>query len=206
MSALIKGTEVTDGGSVTLKATEGGLLIAVPPQIIWTAKGYGFQAMATSAIAGLVVRPSTTAAATLYNKSTTKLLIIERVMVHQLVSGTAQSMFGLWLCSHPAGMVAPTNDITVRNSTNGGSAGGSDTIFDNGATVADDGWFPWGDWGEVEATGVLPGCQLSAEIGGRIIIPPTGALSAHVVAGTVDEDFTIGFHWFEIPITELTIS
>ena len=202
--AIVKGTQATNGDAVTIKTSEGGILANMPYSVLWTAKGYGYQAMATSAIAGLVVRPSTTAAATLRNNSSNKLLVIERAMVHQLVSGAAQSMFGLWLCSHPVGMATVTNDITVRNSTNGGAAGGSETSFDNGATVTDDGWFPWGTWGEVEATGVLPGCQLDVFVGGRIIVPPTGAISAHVVAGTVNEDFTIGFHWYEVPVSELT--
>ena len=204
--AIIKGTQVSDGGSVTLKATEGGILAVIDRSVLWTARGYGFQTMATTAIAGLVVRPGTTAAATLRNNSSNKLLVIERAMVHQLVSGAAQSRYGLWLCSHPEGMAAVTNDITVRNSTNGGAAGGSETSFDNGATVVDDGWFPWGTWGDVEPTGVLPGSQLDVLIGGRIIVPPTGGLSAHIVASSVNEDFTIGFHWFEIPVSELTNS
>lgn len=201
MQAKIRAMKSSAGVEADVVSLESGILAVCPIQVLWTAKGYGRQAMATSAIAGLVVRPTTTAAATLYNNGSDN-FVMERAMVHQLVSGAAQSFAGIWLCVHPIGMTAPTNDITIRNSTAGKTAG-TTGIFDNGATVVDDGWFPWGDSVQIEETGVLPGSQISAEIGGRIIIPPTAAISAHVVASSVDEDFTIGFHWFEVPTSEL---
>jgi hypothetical protein len=201
MTAKMRAIKEVDGDEVDVKATERGMLHNLPYKVVWTAKGYGWQAMATSAIAALVVRPSTTAAATLFNNSTDKNYVIERVMTHQLVSAAAESRFGIWLCVHPVGMTAPTNDITVRNNTRGLTAG-TEGIFDNGATVVDDGWFPWGESRDVEPTGVLPGAQVCAEINGRIILPPTSAISAHIVASSVNEDFTIGFHWFAVPISE----
>ena len=191
------------GSEVDLKATDGGVLANLPYSVLWTAKGYGFQAMATAAVAALVVRPTTTAAATLRNNSTTKVLVIERVFAHWLVSTAAQTFAGLWVCVHPAGMAAVTNDITVRNSTNGGAAGGSETSFDNGATVTDDGWFPWGSQIETSATGVLPGATSIAEVGGRLIVPSTAGISLHVVSGLVGDTFTGGFFWYEVPESEL---
>ena len=191
-----------------VRVTEGGVLITTTEKRLWTAKGYGYQAMATAAIAALVVRPTTVAAATLFNNESGggKHYVIERVMTHQLVSTAAQARFGIWLCTHPVGMTPPTNDITVRNNTSGKGAGGSVSVFDNGATVADDGWFPWGNSVDVEPTGVLPGAQISAEVDGMIIIPPQAGLSAHIVASLVGDTFTIGFHWFEVPESELNVA
>ena len=203
MQTKIRAMKSSANVEVDAQASDGGVLVVMDAKVIWTAKGYGRQAMATSAIAGLVVRPTTTAAVTLYNNGSDN-FVIERVMVHQLVSGAAASFAGVWLCVHPVGMTAPTNDITIRNSTRGKTAG-TTGIFDNGATVVDDGWFPWGDSVQVEFTGILPGSQISAEVGGRIIIPPTAAISAQVVSSSVDEDFTMGFHWFEVPISELVM-
>ena len=97
-------------------------------------------------------------------------------------------------------MSAHTADITEIKSTSGKNGYSGAAIFDNGATVADDGWFPWGPAGEVESAGVLPGSQVCPEINGRIIVPPQAGLSAHVVAGLVGDTFTLGFHWYEVQL------
>jgi len=185
---------------------QNGMLYTLPYHVIWTAKGYGKQAMATSAVASLIVRPTDTAIATLFNVSGSGVnLVIERAFAHNLVA-VANSAFAIWLCVHPAGMALPSNNITVRNSTNGKAAGGSNTYFDNGATVLDDGWFPWlsADGHTVAVT--TPGGVAIAEIGGRIIIPPTGGLSLSVVSVTAAVTTTCGFHWFEVPTGELVLS
>jgi hypothetical protein len=193
------------GQDVDVHAFKNGMLWTVPYQVVWTAKGYGYQAMATAAVAALVVRPTTVAMATLYNNNAAggKHLVIERAFAHNLVA-VANSNFGLWLCVHPEGMTKPTNDITVRNSLNGKAAGGSNTIFDNGATVVDDGWFLWGDAGTT-ITVTTPGGHLNAEVGGRIHIPPTAALSIQVVAITTSATFCPGFHYYEVPASELGV-
>ena len=187
-----------------IKATPGGLLYTLPQSVIWTAKGYGRQIMATAAVAALVVRPTTVAMATLFNNSGNKNYVIDRAFAHNLV-GAANSVYGLWLCVHPVGMTAPTNDITTaRSSTNGGAAN-ADGIFDNGATVLDNGWFPWGKSGHT-VTVTTPGEQLEVDIAGRIILPPTAAISLHVVADVTGATFTAGFHWYAVPESELAIN
>lgn len=193
------------GTEVNLRASEGGILASLPYGVLWTAKGYGREAMATSAVAALVVRPTTVAIATLHNNSGSgKVLVIERAFGHNLV-GTANSVYSIWLCVHPVGMAAPTNDITVRNSTHGAAAGNSSTRFDNGATVIDDGWFPWGG-SEHTVTITTPGGVIYAEVGGRIVIPETAGISLSVVADVTGATFTCGFHWFEVPATELAVA
>lgn len=204
MSMEVKVLGITESGDEKkLKSTLGGQLYTIPQSLIWTAKGYGWQAMATAAVAALVVRPSTVAMATLFNNSGNKNYVIDRAFAHNLV-GAANSVYGLWLCVHPVGMTAPTNDITVRNSNSGKSAG-TEGIFDNGATVNDNGWFPWGKSGHT-VTVTTPGEQLEAEIGGRIILPPTAAISLHVVADVTGATFTPGFHWFAVPEAELGVN
>lgn len=194
------------GADVAVKASDGGILHNLPYAVVWTAMGYGKQAMATAAIAALVVRPSTTSMLTIYNPSgNSKHLVIERAFAHNLVTAIEENG-GLWLCSHPVGMTAPTgNNITVRNSTNGQAAGGSGTIVDTAESISDDGWFPWGasEWTNLDGT--VPGGQLEAQIGGRIIVPPGAGLSIHVVASTTVNTYTCGFHWFEVPRTELKV-
>jgi hypothetical protein len=191
-----------DGSEGDVKMSTGGTLYSINTPRVWTAKGYGWSAIATSAVAALVVRPSTTAAVTLFN-NTTKNFVIERAFSHNLV-GVANSSYGIWVCVHPVGMTAPTNDITIRNSTSGLTAG-TEGIFDVGATVVDNGWFPWGDAGHA-VTVTVPGGQIEAKIDGRIVLPPTSAISLQVVADTTSATFCSGLHWYSVPITEFAVN
>lgn len=188
---------------VNVRGTKAGQVYTAEQAMIWTAKGYGYSAMATAAVAALVVRPTTTAMLTLFNNSGNKNFVIERVFGHNLVAA-AQSDYGLWLCVHPVGMTAPTNDITVRNSMSGKASGGNG-IVDVGATVLDNGWFPW-DISGTTVTVTTPGRQIEASVKGRIILPPTAAISLHVVASVTGATFTCGFHWFEVPQDDLNVN
>ena len=199
--AVIKGTQAVGGNSVLIKTTEKGEVAIADIGRIWTAKGYGLQAMATTAVASLIVRPTTVAIATLYN-NTSKNFIIERVFAHNLVS-IANGQFGIWLCLHPKGMTAPTNDITVRNRTDGQPAE-TEGMFDNGATVNDDGWFPWGE-NSTSVTATVPGSLAQALVDGRLIVPPTGGISASCVGQTAAVTVCMGFHWYSVPVTDFAL-
>jgi hypothetical protein len=200
--ALIQATQTALGGVVPVKASEAGSLITITQQMIWTARGYGYQAMATTGVAPLVVRPDTTAMATLFN-NTTKNFVIERVFAHWLVPAAVTTAC-LWICVHSVGMTAPTNDITVRNSTSGQGTT-PEGLFDNGATVVDNGWFPWFQDAYV-LTVTTPGGVLQGDVAGRIILPPTAAISMQVVASTAGVNrFCGGFHWFSVPSNELYV-
>lgn len=208
METKIRG--IRDGGSgeeVAIKASLHGSLLAsqyLPYGALLTAKGDSWQIMATAAIAALVVRPTDTAMLTLWNGEAAggKSYIIERVFTHALVTGTQQDMFGIWLQLNDIGMTQPaTAPITAITSNRGVANYGGNAIVDVGHTVVDiAAWFPWGPYGEAEATGVLPGSIACAEINGRIIVPPTAGLSVTVVAGTTDVDCCCGFHWYEAVI------
>ncbi len=200
MSLLMNGNNQS-GEEVRLQATEGGVLYTASYSLLWTAKGYGFQAMSTTSAAAVVVRPSTTSLVTLRNTSTTKVLVMERGFAHMLV-GDSQSDYCLWFCVHPPLSTAQTNDITVRNPTNCGVAGGSSTTFDIDTAVADDGWFPFGQ-AYTTVTDTTPGGILTAEFGGKLIVPSMAAISLQVVASKNTGLFTAGFHWFEVPVAEL---
>lgn len=199
LKALIRGSS---DSARRVEATSRGDVFVVqglPPYTEITRQGGGYSAMATVAVAALVVRPSTVAMATLFNNEGKggKSLIMDRAFAHNLV-GTANSVYSIWLCLHPVGMAAPTNDITVRNSHSGkpGTVSGSQTMFDNGATVVADGWFPWGG-SEHTVTVTTPGGVVYAEINGRLIVPPQAGISLQVVADVVGATFTAGFSWYE---------
>lgn len=173
-----------------------------PPYAEMARRNLGWQVMNTSAVAALVVRPSTAALATLYNNNTSAsqiALIIDRIFAFNLVTTAALSDFSVWACIHPTGRAADTADITAFKSTSGkaGSyAGGA--IFDNGATVTDDGWFPVSLTPNViHGVGVTPSHALAIPVDGRFVVPPTAAISIHVVASIVGLTFTGGFSFFE---------
>lgn len=203
METDIKGYYSGPGGVLIptrLATTKGGALRtaqSLPPYAELAREGYGFSAMTTSAGAALVVRPSTTSLVTLWNgeQGGGKSLIIDRAFAHNLV-GTANGVYGLWLCIHPVGMTKPTNDITVRNSNSGKVSSDSLTIMDAAAGVNADGWFPWGKSGHT-VTITTPGEQLEAIIEGRLIVPPSAAISLAIVADVTGATFTAGFSWYE---------
>jgi hypothetical protein len=200
--ANVKVQQEIGGDQVYAKAIESGEQVTADITRVWTAKGYGWQAMATTAVASLIVRPDTVAIITFYN-NTAKNFVIERVFSHSLVS-IADGNFSIWLCVHPTGMTAPTNDITVRNSTIG-LAAGTEGIFDNGATVVDNGWFPWGV-SQTTVTATVPGTVAEAHVAGRIIVPPTAAISGSCVGQTAVITQCMGIHYFSVPVTEFALS
>lgn len=152
----------------------------------------------SAAVAGLVVRPDTTSHLTIWNGENEggKTLVIDRIFCFQLVSAAAASLYTMWYCMHLS-MTKPTNDIiTLRGSGDGRTPDLSVVIADVDATVLDDGWFPCGGDGMVEATGVLPGGGTEWECNGRLIVPPTHGISLAVSASSVGEDFTVGAAWW----------
>ena len=182
----------------------GNLLVAggMPPYAELTRRGTGWSAMNTTALAALVVRPSTLANFTLFNNEPEGGLsyIIDQAFAFNLVTTAAQARSGLWICVHPRGLVSPTNDITARGSYSGKANYGGRAIADTNMTVTDNGWIPVGQTTDVEPTGVLPGSVLTWQAEGRVIVPPQCGFSTQVVSSVVGNTFTSGVSWHEIQL------
>ena len=183
----------------------GNLLVAqgYPAGVELSRLGSGWSAIATAAVAALVVRPGTTAAITLWNGEAPggKSYVIDRFFTHNLVSTAAIHKFGIWATVHPPGMTNPGVDI-ARSATN--LTGNTGKTY-NGAgvvgvaeTVVDNGWYPWGSGGDITVTNLTPGAHADAEVAGRLIIPPSGGISLQVVSGVVGDTFTTGLSWYEV--------
>jgi len=202
--AIVKGTSEIAGAQNYIKTTTNGELVTADLTRIWTAKGYGRMAIATAAVAAVVVRPSTTAIASLYN-TTSNNFIIERAFAHELVSA-AVTTANIWLCIHPKGTIVAgyANDITARGGCSGNNETG-DGYFDIEDTVADAGWFPWSENYGYALTTTTPSVVLMANVNGRLIIPPTAGISISVVASVNTATFTCGFHWFSVPASEFAV-
>ena len=167
-----------------------------------TRQGLGWSVINTTAIAALVVRPSTVAMGTLFNANgagSNICFIMDRAFAFNLV-GTANNNYGIWLCVHQRGMAAPTQDfpkgVTTNWKGNTGRQYNGSAIYDTGATVVDDGWYPWGASNR-NVTVTTPGGQVDVNIEGRLIVPPQAAISITVVADVVGATFTAGFSWYE---------
>lgn len=161
---------------------------------------YHESAIATAAVAALVVRPTTAAAFTIWNGESIggKSLVIDRVFSHNLVSTAVKTYHGLWYCMH-LNMTKPTNDITtLRGTGDGREPDNSIVVVDVGATVLNDGWFPAGEGGAVSETGTTPQSISQWEVRGRLRVPPRHGMSIHVVASLVGETFTSGISWWRM--------
>lgn len=178
----------------------------LPTYVELSRLGGGYSAIATAAVEALVVRPGTAAAFTLWNGEAAggKSYVIDRLFTHNLVTTAAIEYFGIWACVHPAGMTNPGVDI-ARSATNiTGNTGrtyGGQGVVGVAETVVDNGWYPWGSGNRNSVTATIPGGQADVEIGGRLIVPPSGGISLHVVSGiATGNDFTSGLSWFEVQL------
>ena len=194
-----KGIAVTDAGDQYVVA-------AAAPYAELTRLGGGYSVIATSAVVGLVVRPSTVAQITVWNGENAggKSYVIDRLFTHNLVSTSALSLYSIWACVHPAGMTDPGEDIAASATNITGNSGrryNGSGIVGVAETVVDNGWYPWATSVEVTQATVLPGSHLVAEVAGRLIVPPQGGISLTVVCSlTSTVTFTTGLSWYEVQL------
>ena len=186
----------------SLQANEKSELIVaggLPPYTEMTRRGNGWGTMSTSAVAGLVVRPSTTAAFEIFNGYATggKSLIIDRLFWFNLVSAQVAQGFTGWACVTAAKAAVTSGSFVVRG--NSGKAYGGPVIAAASTTILDSGWFPWavGSTKAIEATVTPNGGAVAIDVGGRLIVPPQCSLCLHAVAQTTASTFTQGAQWYE---------
>lgn len=173
----------------------------LPPYTEMTRKGNGWSVMSVTAVAGLVVRPSTVCALELWNGYSTggPSLIIDRLFWFNLVSTNVIEGFSGWAQVTTAKAAPSTASLAMRG--NSGKAYGGSAINAIGTTVIDSGWFPWGNAISKGAGGVVPFGAITANVEGRLIVPPGSSLCLHVVSSLVGETFTQGASWYEETLT-----
>lgn len=189
-------------GSVALNQLREQLVAAgLPRGAEMTRRGRSWATMSTSAVAGLVVRPSTVAAFELFNNYATggRSLIIDRLFWFNLVSTNVIEGFSGWAAVTAPKAAPSTASLTVRGAS--GQAYGGPVFAAVGTTVADSGWFPWSNAYQKGAGGVVPFGAVTAEVDGRLIVPPQSSLCLHVVSSLVGQTFTQGASWYEEQIT-----
>jgi hypothetical protein len=188
----------------TAQLNELGEQIAVqglPAYTEMTRKGRGWSTMSVTAVAGLVVRPSTVCAFELWNGYQTggASLIIDRLFFFNLVSTNVIEGFSGW-AQVTAAKAAPTSAALVIRGNSGKAYSGS-AVNAVGTTVTDSGWFPWSNAYNKGAGGVVPFGAVTANVEGRLIVPPGSSLCLHVVSSLVGQTFTQGASWYEETIS-----
>lgn len=175
----------------------GGL----PAGTEYTRQGKRWSMMSVAAVAGLVVRPSTTAALEIHNGYDTggPSLIIERLFWFNLVSTNVVESYGGWAMVTKL-KSAPTAEATALVLSPIGDTYGGSVIGDFSTTVVDNGWYPWGGFTK-GAAGVTPQAPIVAEVAGRLIVKPGHSLCLHVVSSLVGQTFTQGAEWIEETIS-----
>ena len=176
----------------------------MPPYAEMTRLGQGWSAISVLAVAGLVVRPGTVAAAEIWNGYAAggPSLIIDRMFWFNLVSTNVIEGFSGW-ASVTAAKATPSAGANVTVRGNSGKAYGGSVVFGLGTTVTDSGWFPWGNAISKGAGGVVPFGAITVEVEGRLIVPPQCSLCLHVVSSLVGQTFTQGASWYERTITNV---
>jgi len=196
-----KGNVNNQGTAQGNELNEALVAQGLPPYTEMTRKGNSYATMSTSAVAGLVVRPSTVAAFEIFNgyASGGKSLIIDRLFFFNLVSTNVIEGFSGWAAVTAAKAAVSSGSFVVRG--NSGKAYGGPVIAAASTTVIDSGWFPWGTAISKGAGGVVPFGAICVEVAGRLIVPAQCSLCLHVVSSLVGQTFTQGASWFEEQLT-----
>jgi hypothetical protein len=195
------GTKLNYGSAVGNETNEQLIAQGMPSHTEMTRKGRGWGLMSTSAVAALVVRPSTTAALEIYNGYSTGIaLVIDRIFAFNLVSTNVAEFGSVWAMVTAPKAAPSTASFTIAGlsgKTYGGAVIGavSTTVIDN------KGWFPQGNGFSKTAGGVVPFGVIEAQIDGRIIVPPLCSLCLHSVAALVGDTYTHGATWYEETMT-----
>ena len=183
-------------GAGDLISTGGG---AYPRYAEMSRRGGGYAVMATSAVAALVVRPTTLAGLSVQNNRSGYVMVVDRLFAHELVTSTTGLGGGAALYAMvSAGAVADLTDAALVISSFQGKPAATKTVLTQaGATVVDNGWFPYGGTVKKESAGaVVPGGVLEALVEGRIIVPYKATLNLTAVSGYAADTFTHGCAWY----------
>ncbi len=173
----------------------------LPPYTEMTRKGRGWATMSVTAVAGLVVRPTGTCALELWNGNAlgSYSLIIDRLFWFNLVSTAVAEAFSGWAQVTSSKAAPSSASLVVRG--NSGKAYQGAVVNAIGTTVADSGWFPWGNNFGLVSGFVTPLGAIEARVEGRLIVPPQCSLCLHVVSSLVGQTFTQGASWYEDVLT-----
>ena len=198
---------IREGGSVEELNLKGGVRgdlhtsDYLAPYGTLTSLGMGMIVGCTTAVAALVVIPTTTSLLTLFNGEAAGGLsyVIDRFFASGWAGDESHTgMSTLWACIHHSGQTMGNADLTID--TLDGDPYGGNAIADVGASVDNDVWYPWSLPQFSGDMDTFTGQSLNYDVQGRIVIKPTYAVSLHVVSADADQTWKVGLSWHEVQI------
>ncbi len=164
-------------------------------------KNRHFSSMAVLAVAGLVVRPTVTAAFEIWNGYSDKSLIITDIFTFNLVATAIQGTYTPWaMVTAPKAAPSAGANVTI-NSQSGRSAPSGPVICGLGTTVVANGWRPVGTGPAFGLGTATPGGGIVQDQQGKFVVPPGCSLCLHTVSQTTAWTFQNGAAWIEEVIT-----
>ena len=201
LRALVRGGQTSGGYRALRSNSEDEQIFAqgLPPYTELARRGLSWATMSTSAVAGLVVRPTVAAAFEIFNgyQDGGKSLVIDRLFAFQLVSTAVNNGAGIWAMVTTPKAAVTSGTFAVNGNTGKTYAG--PVIAAASTVVVDVGWFPWGPQ-YIGTNAATPGGAWEAQVEGRLIVPPKCSLALHVVSSIVGDTFTQGASWYEIQL------
>jgi hypothetical protein len=202
----------SDGAEVTPELSEGGetLISQVFPErseLVRLGNSYHAQLVTGSAFTFVNAWPTTRAEVIIFNRDASRSYLIDRVWMLNITSQAGAQPFALigqiLPASHVA-TIATAADVTtvLRRNLLGKSTGvGSSATF----AIANTAFAIANQWFQL-AQNVFPmttnlGGSCSAEVFGRIIVPPGGGFALAGVAGTAAGTAILGLEWHEVNLT-----
>lgn len=181
--------------------------IGLPPYTEMTRLGNGWSMQTATLFAPLVAIPTTVAALEIYNNMAAASLIVEDLFAAQVLATAAAQTYAIFACVSTK-KDKPANTALDIFSSNGrpklSTTAASRIIAGVGTTVVANGWRPWGNpqsWGTATAT---PGNAWSADVHGRLIVPPGCALLLHIMGALATAStFQVGASWYEATVTNV---
>lgn len=165
----------------------------------------GWTVGTSTLFAPLVAYPTTTAALEVYNNYNTETaLVVTDLYASQILSTAATQTYAIYAMVTTSKAVPSLTALSLFSMS--GKAlvtptAASEIVTGVGTTVVANGWRPWGSvqtWGTAAAT---PGNSWSAEVDGKLIVPPGCSLCVHVVGSLATAStFQCGASFFVMPM------
>lgn len=189
--------EITDAGEMLTAA-------AMSPYEEITRSGVSFHVQNTTPTASVVALPTTTAGIGFFNTADDGGVsaIIDYIWATNIVGHSTLGQAHLIYVIGQTSVAALSADFVVRKSNGKGPGSDNKLVAKAGGAILDSvtgvaiGWVPCGQTSNHSVVS-LPGAVLSADIGGRIIVPPGRQFGVNVMASNTQFTWNIGVMWHE---------
>lgn len=211
MAFLTKLISRRTGQEVSGQATDAGdalVAAAMAPYEEITRGGRSYHVQNTTPTASVVALPTTTAGIGFWNSADDNGVsaIIDYIWATNIVGHSTLGQAGLIYVVGQTSVAALTSAFTVRKNNGKGPGADNMLLAATGGAILDAvtgvaiGWLPCGQTSNHSVVS-LPGAVLTADIGGRIIVPPGRQFGVNVMASNTQFTWNIGVMWHEKQLT-----